>query len=808
MGDLTATFSNPKQNYTGAGGLSAAVPVTRAKFKWKFGEISNCTVRVDHDVFSKYMLETNDTTNPMQLNSQLAATFGGATIFRGRVDEKPVSLNIGGRRVLQAVCSGKEANLVDALIPDASGNVLWSLATSTFEVGSGGSPYLPLLPVTGGDYGTFTNDTIWPDPADTEGAKCYIEDAGSPTDTLDAGINGATAAPFYIELSTTNQGMAAQGWLRVESGGSQEWMYYEGYDPTGGGGKYRLQIISRGQLGTAQQSYLAGTSVWNKTPKVIGPEATAIYHDPAGGTSFTTLRDREDYMTQHTLGCYVLTVADAGSSSYAGNYHVYDEDQSLDGGSTLVYIEDVIAAIMKAPWAYGGAGWVDGNLNLDASGIIITRYDYDPDGRAVYAWAAIQELLNDLNLQAEWQVWYDHQNDDMRFGLIANAGTADYSFAHVESIEQTASIKDLYSAIRVKHTYDQDANLIQPQYSHHPDYGSGPGVNPIRWRYTTSGGASWNEGDNTTLESPAAQNGQFGFDALVDGKLDTKLQAEWDAQNPGASIVFSDHWFSNASGGGTPTTITLDEIEMHCNAYRVLEGWSRSYVNDDNTYFVSILAAADATVSSGEIASATWKQLGYIKGTPGVEASSVELKITDFVLRDVNAIRIQFDYMAGPQRPGDYYWAAVHLLRIIGNVTKYQLVQTSDDAGDKTDPSFLYVPNTHEKLRGGLLADSAAGSPLARQVSIGAASDAAAKTIGRAWLEASIIKFLSKNYTYAGTLDAVPILGKTAEFDETNNGSPDYTGVLREIELDYTGGRKPKRTLSMMATDYSSSDVA
>jgi len=759
---FVATIANPEYNYSGGGsGLSAAVGVARAAMRFEFNAVSELTMKIAHDVVSKYNLETDDTNNPVQLNSTVELARDGAIWFRGFIDSKPTIKD--NKRYIEANCMGREGVLLTSLCVDANGNDCWTMKTDTIQIGAS-SPYLPLKKCT--VYGTFESDTLWPNPADATGAKCYIQDSDCPSDTINADIGAGDSAPFYVELTTTDKGLSPQGWAKLHN----EWMYYESYDPTGGGSRYQVRVKARAQLGTSAADHSAGTILYNKIAKRLGPEPPVIRKDG------NELRHGEEFSAHVSYGCFVL-VGTAGASTFTGTYYVYDEDLTL-GGSTVVYLEDVVEVFCTGPGDHGGADFTSGDCDFDATGIAITRYDYDPADKEHYAWNAIQELLEALGLQDEYAFWFDHTTGKLRLAQLGNAVSPDFSFAHVERVYQEMSIHDVFSAVRVAFQHDQDENRIQKQYSYH-QAAAGSGLSPDYYRMITKNSPGWSYDPGDCLDCSSA--GSDGMSVLYDGKLETKLIGEF-THDPGAApikFVFGDFWFG---AGATPPIINLDLIELYVNSYRVIDT-NQTRRNTQKTYVVKVQACDDYSTGSHDTAGNGWHDLDTFEGLPAVNGKSVKFEIKKFILREANAIRIVFEYMAGYKTVNSYL-GIVHQLKVQGNNTSYALIQTTDDAAKKGLPPFLYVPDTHKKLRGGVNSSGAAGSPRTKHIDIGAASYGGAVTIGRALLESAITLYQMRTYEYEGELNAKPELGDTIEIDETGNGSADYTGVMRALELE------------------------
>jgi hypothetical protein len=213
----------------------------------------------------------------------------------------------------------------------------------------------------------------------------------------------------------------------------------------------------------------------------------------------------------------------------------------------------------------------------------------------------------------------------------------------------------------------------------------------------------------------------------------------------------------------------------------VIDSAWQSYRNDDDEYIIRFQACADynSTTNNG-----TWVDLGFeIQGKPTVEGTWVEAVCRTFALRKVNAIRVLWDYMAG-NKTSETYLAAIHSLEINGNLLKRTLVQLSDQDGDAGNPNMLIAKGSFEKMRGGILAtDGVGGCQRVKTVPIGAASGASAVSMGRTLLTVALRQINMRRYRYEGEMPGTPELGITIAADEDGDGSPDYTGVLREYSM-------------------------
>jgi len=744
----SVTFTNPKQNYTGSGGLSADVPVAYAASRQAFKTISQLVVYVRYNIASVYGLETNDTANPLQLFSTAVFKRDSTQWFTGVVTGKPRRKSFSEGEFLEVIIDGPEW-VAAHVIARKDGADVWSVSTSAVEVTD-----LPLKATA--DYGSFQGDTLWPDPGDVTGAKCYIGDASSNSDTLDTSITDVATPPFDIVLSTSNAGFGPRGFVKIDS----EWLYYDGYDDTGAGGKYVCNCTARAQLGTLAAAHTGGAAtVYEKIAKQIAPSAFKMLQDSV------PLRFGSQYTAQTRLGCFVLP--GTASGTYTCTHKRYDDDATLDAGSTTVSLDDVVTYFLTADKGDGGAGFVSGDLNFPGTGLNITRYDHDED-KSQYALQAAQDLIASVGLEDEVELWFDHTTGKWRLGIPANAAAV-LTLAEVSVIETESTVDEVYSAVRVKYTDDQAINRVDPAYSSHVGCAA-TGAKPDAWYRVTADGSSW--GNDTRTENTDAGRGNFGVDMLITGDPAQKLHAEIQ-HDPTTDFEFCQFWFG---AGTTPPAIKLDSISIRVNNYRAIEGWNRTTAAADFTYQVYLQGCTDYNSSTN---SGTWQDLGCeIHGLPASEGVPDMVEFSQFLLTSVNAVRVMFRYMAGPKRDGDYYWAVVHDLVIQGDVASYVLVQTSDT--EQGDPLYYYAPAYHEKVRGGLKASTSAGSAKVLDIDIGPSSEGAAISIARAKLLHSAPMFQQKTYLYKGVIAE----GDKPELGETITVTPDsYTGVLRAMDI-------------------------
>ena len=765
MSDVV-TFTNPRQNYAGSGGASASVPVTHIGMDFEFGTIGAFTFHIESDIAAKYGLETDHANNPLQKNSTFVYTVDGQQEGVGFVISKPITVELeGAGRFLEVQCHGLDGALARALCPQ-NGKYIWTARSDSAAVTA-----LPLKKAT--DFGSFAGDTLWPDPLDTTGAKCYVGDALSPNDILDTTIASGATVPFPIILSTSNTGFGPRGWWKIGS----EWCYVEGYDDTAAGNKFKGTCIARAQLGTTAATHSAGATVYYKAAKQLAPGKCELMRDAGSGP--IRMRRGKEFEPDPQLGCLVIG-GGGGSDTYSFNGRYYDDDATLDAGSVPLFLEDLVELLCTASSAHGGAGFSSGQLVFDATGLAITRYDYNPRDKSPYAWQAIQDEIADIGLEDEVQFWLNPKTGKLRLG-IPTLSAPSLSLLNIERVETENSLEDCYSGVLVAYSDDQTVNRVHKDYFTHPGC-SASGAKPDRWRWSTEDGGSWDAGTNTTNTGAGA--GNFGATALYDGKADTKLAAEFD-HDPGGPFYFGVARFNS----GATLQLALTRIALRVGNYRAIKGWSRSTANPEFEYVVRLEGCNDynpaADTDGDGTGSGTWEDLGCeLRGKPDAWGVPELVEFTGgFLLQGVTAVRLVFDYMAGPKQGGDHYWAVLHEFIIEGDGDRYAFVQTSDSVDN--DPAFLRADDLHKKLRGGPNSSGGPGAARCELFEVGAASDTAALSIGRARLVAKASLTDQRHYTYKGEIAAAawPVLGDTAEADEDGDAICEYQGIIRAYTM-------------------------
>lgn len=756
MATFTVTISNPKYVYTGGASGKQATDVPLADFikQHSFDSISTCVFHVKTDVISKYSLETDDTNNALQLNSSVTVMEGAAYHFRGYVLQKPVYKSFDDGNYLEVTCWGFDGVLANSLCIGPNDETVWTMESSAVAVTD-----LPLI--ASNDYGAFQGSTLWPDPADAVGVLCYVTGASDVIYTDGLGTDLADDATEII-LTTTSKGFIPRGWIFIDT----EWIYFDGYDNYNADTKYRLYNCVRGCLGTVAATHAEGSTAQEMLGKQIAARPCTVENDPLGGVAWVKLRRAKEYDAHAALGCFVLPQTAIGT--YQGTYSVYDEDLSL-GGANNYSLNDIVTALMTGSRDYGGPGFVAGDLDLDSTtaAVKVNRYDYDPESKPKNVYDAIQQLIAGLSLENEIKFWYKHSTGKFRLTVILNSASS-FTLPNASESMEEVTMEDCYSAVRVNYTDDQTLNRACKLYSWH-QAATGVTTSPDHYTSYESGGDSWGPGVSATNHDAA---GTGGMEFTCDGAPGSKLGAIFE-HDPGGSIEFGHYWFG---AGVTPPTISLDRISLKINSYRAIDAAWQDYYNTDMEYSMRVEGCNDynSTTHAG-----TWVDLGFgLEGKPNPEGTWVGGEAVAFSIRNVNAIRLVWDYMAG-YKTAHSHIAFVHDIEIEGDTFKYEFIQLTGDPLVVGYPRFVYAPASYEKLRGGVDAHLGLdtyyhGPQRVKEVNIGASSQPAAVSIGRIHLITSLRRSKQRRYRYEGILPGTPELGITV----TDVGA--YVGVLRE----------------------------
>jgi len=830
MPTITATISNPTHNYTGGGCSSATVPIAPPfTKKHAFNTISMCIFFIKSDVASKYSLETDDNNNPLQQNSTVLIQEGANYHFRGYVMWKPKFVQVLDGIYLMVTCWGWDGILAQTLVVNQSGDRTWMLESPTILLTD-----VSLL--TDDNYGSFEGDTLWPDPKtvyditaifhpdtvtltgdytdyfkdgrkfkirgsssndglyecdgnatfngtftiiitsgltdDTadglvyvEGAICYI-DGASDTLYVDGVGGNLTAVATTIILSTTLKSFVPRGWVQIDD----EWIYFDGYDNSEADGKYRLTNCVRACLGTVGATHTEGATVQEKLGMQIAPRTYTIESDPDGGTDWEEIRRGAKWEFVYKLGCLVLSEPWDSTAVYRGTYSIYDEEDAA-----AVSVNTVINEMMLGPAASLGPGFVAGDLDLDSTtdAIKINRYEYDPQEKPRYVWDAIQDFIRSISLENEVKFWFKHSTGKFRLKVISDDGSPTITLPNCSYIEEEKGLDDVYSAVRVEYTDDQTLNRCNAQWGWH-NHAAGIGDN------TPSNFYAWNseaEKYNDMYDAASTAAGNFGMARIFDDDPKTKLVAVYQYVPTYPVTDLLHIWFG---AGATPPVVTLKRIAMRVGA----GGYSGSL-------HFRWEGCNDYSTGTHDSASSTWYDIGCeaSQNTDNIKAKWVAVEFDEIAIKQANALRLRIEALpncdGNPQGAwwGDARrWFQIFDIEVNADVVKYAECQLTDTT--KGNPNYYYAPASFEKMRGGVKASTGvAGCQRVKNMSIGASTDAAAISIARLQLLASLRMQGQRHYKYQGVMPGVPELGLTIACDEDGDDVVNYTGVLREYTM-------------------------
>jgi len=788
-----ATFTNPAENYAGAG-ITATVPVTYIGIEAEFGAVSTCALYIQSDVMSKYRSETDDANNPVQLNSTVevrrqpvSESPGYVVWFRGYVIEKPVERHFEEGNFIQVVCWDKTGVLAHTLCP-YSGNYQWTMESDHVNTGLINMEATAAL----GEY--TPNETIWPAPGSA--ANYWIGDANSPTATLNANI-GAGATDIVLAAGTGDD-FAPSGWIKLsDTIQLDEWAYYptKWTNPNGGGpGIPRVQLgntalgypVVRGQLGTLANAWTAAgpvTNLFNKMAKRIAPGENFVYRGA------NTLQSPQEYNWVPDLGCFVVSTGGVG---FTANYNVYDSDGTL-GGAIAYTVQDVIKRLIEAPIADGGAGFTAADEIFSAAVLAINRYEYDPSNKQPYALPCIYDLLRALGIDEEYEFWFDHRDGVIRFD-VPTIGVRTWQLDNLQHIENALSIEDVYTGVLTKFSNAVELKLLDPANAHHQAAGMGGGTQPEVIDAVSAGGNQWKEGTGRVAFGAA---GSGGLDRCCDGKRDSNLRLYYK-HNPGNEIVHSYWWFDSTPG--VNPTVHLEKVGLSFNTFRVIgptpppfNEWGRTRVNPgkSNYYKVRIDGATNFDNTLPEAGGYDWQKIGWIvEGEAVTDGMATETMYCPgsggpaIIRKDVNALRIVFEYMPGPKLSGDYYYAYVHNFEAYGSTEQYTMVQLTDNPVLQGDLRYIYAPDSFEKMHGGVNSGiGTPGSPRCKILNVGAAAEGGAIAVARTWLMRHLLLYQERAYEYHGVLDRKPELGDYVQVNEEPGGGYEYEGNVRGYSL-------------------------
>ena len=369
--------------------------------------------------------------------------------------------------------------------------------------------------------------------------------------------------------------------------------------------------------------------------------------------------------------------------------------------------------------------------------------------------------------------------------------------------EEGRSLEDIYSAVRVEYTDDQNLNRAAALHSWHSaadEDNDGTFWRPSKWLWSTKDG----EGVDFPNQGESVLAGRDGMQYTTDGKPDSKLAAYFHEYDPvtgvlAGPVVFGHYWF-----GDDVPLVNLNRIALTIGTYKQIDpGLNRQYYhNAAETYVVRLQGCTDYNKTTHV---GTWQDLAFgMEGEPNAVGGWARGEASAFALPQVNAIRIIWDYMAGPNHYKSFY-AVLHDIEIFGDLVKYamcQLAHTTEHAAHAGEPEYYFADESYIKLRGGIKAiHGVGGSPRVKNEMIGAASGPSAISIARTMLVTSLQQYGQRRYMYEGVHPGTPELGLTIAVKESD--AVTYKGVLREYSMAIMGAGETITTGTVLSTEAS-----
>jgi hypothetical protein len=767
MSIYTAIFSNPAENYAGTG-VARSVPVESFSKEAELGAVSACAIVVREEILALYSDETDD-SNPIQLNSTVTLTRSdGAVVFRGYVVAKPYLEEFEDGNTLTISCWGKEGVLTGTFCP-YGGSFQWTRQSTPIQCAA-----VSFQPSAAWEGYTDT-DTLWPDPI-AEPLQ-WVQDADSPVATLNAGI--LAGATDIILTAGTGADFAPRGWVRIDDGANEEWVYYPccWYN----GANWQLGDTAgvgapcvRGELGTAAVGFAGGTSIWNKAAKNVAP-GQVVLRNPLGATLGSNL-----YRWNWALGCLILTGA-AAAGVYSVDYWVYDSDGTL--GGTAITLADIVTSVLTADSDQGGAEFAAGDIAVTAP-LGINRVEYDPKTNSPYAWSFIEELLDALAIAEEYYLYYDHAANDVVFKALVQTLIPDITVDWVKRIDADLSIEDVVSGVLVNYESDGDKPLLDTSRAWHPA-ATGAGSSPDHFAHDTAA-PSWQESASHGHDDAA---GSAGLQYCIDSKMESKFGGEF-THDPGGEWLHSIWWFQAPIAPSTiPPSVRTSKLGMSIGTYRACGStWGRArFIPGDESKYEARIDGATNFDTAAPAGAYDWQPLLTIRGENNVNggASDIIYSPDALINQDINAIRVVWVVAPGPKTAGDNYWGYVHALVAEGSSTgSYVHVRLSDVVADMGNMERVVAAASYEKMRGGVNASiGVGGASRGKLLEIGASNMEGALALARTLLLQKLILYESRSYEIVEYMPTLPELGDTIAVDEDGDGAVEYTGLLRGYNI-------------------------
>ncbi len=672
------------------------------------------------------------------------------------------NIGIGNYVIDSAISATKTFGLLDAVEPEFTAIVGMKFTVT----GSAGNNGEYTVVSASGSTSIVVSETI---PTN--------ETAGNGTGNIVQDIIVATAL---------SEGILPTGIIRIGS----EWIVYDGYDFSANSTKFRFKNSTRGALGTAAAAHLSGDQISQRVSQIIHPIEPIFLEAFNTITSDWEPVDKDVFAVQPEEGSFDFTydilnfnTSTENFNALRATYAVFDEDNA-----NAVNLDDIMTSVLTETVLNGGPGLTAGQISVSGvSDVRITRVQVRESTNTLIF---IRNLLDELGLNKGTDTdalgfFYDHQNDKVVIKEIIQKSTADadHNYSGITLIDRAISLDQVHSGVVIEYTSGFNRNLAAKERFWHPANGdtlAGGTVQGIKFQeeeqpivagYETNRDITGNNNFTRFLTDSFETTGwglEFApgtgtADALY-GWFDDDLN-EFDIEK--IKLIMD---FRRISTEANPINFSLLGIK----------NVSGSLPSNWNTDPATLVPAAD------KINIAAGLSVRYPDGSMDafnkveLESDQIGTKIEGFVLR-----------WDAPAVLGDEKTRVCLVKEIIitGNITKTQIVQTTDD--DTLGSEFLYAPLSHAKL-----VDANFGMPRVQiPINIGQATFNSAVSLGRLALLQELAYKSTRFYEIQSDLadGKIPIRGDTATFQDG------FTGVILGVQYQSVRGEE---TLRLRVLDF------
>lgn len=768
----------------------ANVPITPATWK-AGGELPYAaTVTLYFDNSYHIFSDESSATNPLIRNSYVTISRDGTIIFRGYVNGFGTE-QVGTEQMVTVYLVDKWGKVKDCI----------ALLDST-PIFSRVTDELPLTNVPL-EAAVATDDAVYsyyPDPADAEGSKAWI-DTGTPTALLGANINSSVTE---IEVGATMPALLPAGFVKIGT----EYIQYDGL--TSDGSDYFLHNCTRGSLGSTAAGHTSGDTITQLVPKRIHGKAPMIVEGFYNSGSQWEPMLPGNYTAQLAEGRIDFHLNPAGAREEGGasaftafriaTYSVYDETEDV---GTAVNVGQVVEDIMKGSVSLGGPGLTSGELDIAAAlyDIKITRIDTDRVGKVG---DVIASLLDTIGLAEGTDrdavgTWYDAANDKVVVGFISQGG-AGTVFGEPRDVSQDQSLDEIASAVCVEYRTNE-INLLSSRRCWHPEVGDtvgGATVFALMRRQS-------DENDWATFSLLSGHNLTSTW--LTDGKPDTGWGMQFDSRPTGTweGLYL---WFPGATDS-QPNTYNTRKLRFLLDL--------RSLSPSDEPIDIQIIGY-DTYTNNGSSPPTLGNRIvlggstrvfippmpqgspPYEKDTSTESQGFVEI-LQDNINVNIQAVAIEVRGLPYYARDINGWELKVWEAEVWGRQTKTAFIQITDSYDTAQDSTYLYAPAQYAQL-----VSQADGVKMnmhkTERVPVGLATRNVAVSLGRIALLGKLQNTAIKYVTYdaESEITAVPVLASTCTFGSAING----VVLSYEITVDQQGAEE----LTCRVIDYNSALIA